>query len=332
MKILYIPHCYSQQRQRQKRRKIYPVLLAMQAQYYRERGHEVYWNPDNTSGHYDKVITEPEDIPFRQLPPPDRIFTKWWEYQNNGNFKYLPGTYIMSASGCLWGRCLFCVESLKNSVFVRPSDSILEEIIQCHEMGFREIFDDSATFPDGEWLDAFCDDIIALKLPIRLGCNLRLDAKADYRKMREAGFRMVLFGLESINQDTLDRIHKGNIDVNRVESTLKKASEAGLEPHISYMVGYPWETPKDTMNTVRFVRKMLIKGYAKTAQSSYYNPLLKGNPEGEHLKKYLDRHYSAALNPIFWYNKFRDIKTREDIEYIWRGIKEGVKWMFRLES
>jgi hypothetical protein len=33
------------------------------------------------------------------------------KYQTNGNFKYNPGTYIQSASGCWWGKCTFCVEN-----------------------------------------------------------------------------------------------------------------------------------------------------------------------------------------------------------------------------
>ena len=47
MRILYLPNAYSQQRQREKKRKIYPVLMAMEAEWYRRQGHEVVWNkPD----------------------------------------------------------------------------------------------------------------------------------------------------------------------------------------------------------------------------------------------------------------------------------------------
>ena len=61
---------------------------------------------------YDRVISEPDGIPFRKLPPPDRELTdaKNPKYQNNGNFKYLPGTYMLSAGGCWHGKCTFCVE------------------------------------------------------------------------------------------------------------------------------------------------------------------------------------------------------------------------------
>jgi len=43
MRILYQPNCYSQQRQREKKANIYPVLMAMEAEKYRQEGHEVIW-------------------------------------------------------------------------------------------------------------------------------------------------------------------------------------------------------------------------------------------------------------------------------------------------
>ena len=112
MRILYIPNEYSQQRQREKKRKIYPVLMAMEAEWYRKQGHEVFWDEDLVYiGAVDRIITEPEGLPFLSLPHPDRVFTRWWEYQDNGNFKYRPGTYIQAANGCWWGKCIFCVEN-----------------------------------------------------------------------------------------------------------------------------------------------------------------------------------------------------------------------------
>jgi radical SAM superfamily enzyme YgiQ (UPF0313 family) len=107
MRILYLPNAYSQQRQHEKRANIYPVLLAMQAKWYRKQGHEVHWNWGQ--GRYDKIISEPENLPFLTLPAPDRVFTRAKDY-DSGNYKFRPGTHIMSASGCWWGKCSFCVE------------------------------------------------------------------------------------------------------------------------------------------------------------------------------------------------------------------------------
>ena len=74
MRILYLPNAYSQQRQREKKANIYPVRMAMESEFYRNQGHEVHW--EYAIGRYDKIISEPENLPFLTLPRPDRVFTR----------------------------------------------------------------------------------------------------------------------------------------------------------------------------------------------------------------------------------------------------------------
>lgn len=324
MKIVYQPNCYSQQRQHEKRANIYPVLLAMEAEYYRQQGHTVIW--DRVAEYDDRFITEPEGLPFLDLPAPDRVFTRAKEY-TSGNYKYMPGTHIMAASGCWWGKCTFCVEKDK-PYEVRPVDDVIAEIKECQRLGFREIFDDSDTFPDGSWREEFCRKLKPLNIPF--SCNMRFGTLqgTDYIYLKKAGFRMLLYGLESANQETLDRINKGIVERGAAYE-LMLASRYGLEPHVAYMVSYPWETLEEEMNTIKLVQWLLKKGYAKTAQCSVYCP-----PDGkawrerEYLTKKL---YNVAFMPEFWYNKFKDLKSFDDWRYLLRGIKEGVsaKWASR---
>ena len=50
-----------------------------------------------------------------------------------------------------------------------------------------------------------------LNKKVRINCNMRFYKlkKEDYILMRKAGFRFLLFGLESANQRTLNRLNKG---------------------------------------------------------------------------------------------------------------------------
>ena len=317
MKILYQPDCYSQQRQFQKKRKIYPVLMAMEAEYYRQKGHKVDWDVEYHK--HDKVIHKPEGLPFLELPPPDREFTRWWEYQDNGNFKHLPATYILSANGCWHGKCSFCVEKHKKYQ-VRPVDDVIAELYGIKSMGFREVFDDSATFPTGEWLWEFCDKFRMIDL--KLSCNMRFGylCSSDYIRLKKAGFRMLLYGLESASQKTLNMINKG-IDIKGVVEELKMASRYGLEPHIAVMFGYPFEADEDSKNTLKLVHYLLRKGYAKTAQASFYDTKDRSN---ENHRKYVKKIYDVVYYPEFWFNKLRELRSVDDIKYLWKSIKEGV--------
>jgi len=320
MRILYLTNCYSQQRQREKKANIYPVLMAMEAQKYRNEGHEVCWG--SGEGYFDKVILQPEGLPFLSLPPPDRVFTRAKDY-TSGNYKYLPGTHIQVANGCWHGKCSFCVEKGK-SYEVRDIDDVIRELYDCRKLGFKEVFDDSGTFPiEDKWLRS-----LAMKVPryeaeevLTLGCNMRL-VDADYNLMKHANFRMLLFGLESANQHTLDRINKG-VKVEDYKYIIK-AAKAGLEPHIAVMFGYPWETDKEALNTLKLVHFLLRKGYAKTAQSSFYTPN-EGECGNGRQKVFLNKIYDVAYSPEFWLNKLKDIRDVNDLKYLWRQIKVGLE-------
>lgn len=317
MKILYRPTQYTQQRQHEKKRWIWPVHLAMEATYRRNEGHTILW--DGSYEDYDKVIYEPEGIPFLDLPAADRKLTKARDakYQSNGNYKHHPGTYIQSAAGCWWGRCSFCKE--KDQIYqVRPVDDVIAEIITCKAEGYREIFDDAATLATGDWLEEFCAKLRPLKMTF--SCNMRFGNMygTDYLHLKNSGFRMLLYGLESANQITLNTIHKGT-NVKAAVAELMLASRYGLDPHVAVMFGYPWEDDHDAIRTLKLVHYLLRKGYAKTAQASLYK-YKDHEPKVQH-HRYVQQIYDAAYYPDFWLTRLKEIRNVDDIKYIWRGIK-----------
>jgi radical SAM superfamily enzyme YgiQ (UPF0313 family) len=294
-------------------------------------GHDVFWL-DRLPKYafinkelYDAIIEKPRYPDFLSLPIPDRKFTMAFDkrYQMYGNYKYNPATHMQVADGCWHGKCTFCVER-NNKYQVRPMKSVIDELWQCHDLGFKEIFDDSGTFPDGEWLRDFCilkaSDMRTKN--IVMGCNMRIGADVDWDLMKFANFRMVLFGVESANQSTLNRIGKG-INADDIVRTIKRAADAGLEPHIAGMVGYPWESDEDCIRTIDLFKYLLIRGYAKTAQLSFYKPQGDENISMIKQHRYINSIYHVALNPLFWYNKIKDLKSIDDFRYLIKSIGEG---------
>jgi radical SAM superfamily enzyme YgiQ (UPF0313 family) len=215
------------------------------------------------------------------LPFVDRGLTKWWLYsENNGNFKETPGTYTMVGRDCWWrknGGCTFCSwPTLYPTYRVRKPELLVEEIgLLIEKYRFREVFDDTGTFPVGNWLKKFACLMIARRYneKVWFSCNMRFGAltREDYRLMKKAGFRMLLFGIESANQETLDKLNKG-ITVKGIVKECKTAMEEGLEPHITVMVGYPWETRDHALATLRLAKMLLTKGWAVTLQSTVVMP------------------------------------------------------------
>ena len=219
----------------------------------------------------------------------DRDLVHWELYaEKNGNFRRKPGTYIMSGRDCWHGKCTFCSwTTLYPRYRVRKVKDVVDEIeMLVSKYGVKEIMDDSGSFPVGQWLTDFCNEMIVrgLNKKVRIDCNMRFGRLTldDYRLMRKAGFQFVLFGVESANQETLDRFCKA-LKVEDVEKGAKWATEAGLDVHVTFMFGHAWEGPKEIEKSVALARKLLAKGWAKTLQCTLTIPY-PGTPLFKELK------------------------------------------------
>ena len=217
------------------------------------------------------------EVDLAALPQIDRTLTRWRDYAYcNGNFLATPGAYMMAGRDCWHGKCTFCSwAALYPTYRVRPVEAVLDEVGALIGLGVREIMDDTGSFPAGAWLEAFCAGMIArgYHRKVRLNCNMRFGALSgeQYRLMRRAGFRMVLFGVESANQATLDRLKKG-VRLEAIEQGAREASAAGLDVHLTLMFGYPWETREEAERTAAFGRRMLRIGAARSLQATWLVP------------------------------------------------------------
>ena len=317
----------------------------MYATYLRNQGHEVVWDypkwvkrdqPEQRIIQFESTFSPSNiikddfqiDVPFDQLPYPDRIFTdaKNPRWQSYGNYKFHPATHMMASNLCWWGRCTFCIDTEKLKTEkrgIRSVDHVMEEIDDLIAQGYREVFDDSGTFPIGAWLNEFCEKMIksGRNKKIVVGCNMKPIAEkvVPFKLMKEAGFRFILVGVESANQKTIDRIKKGQ-ESNKVIENMKAMNDAGLEVHLTSMFGYEWETHEDAMRTVSEIHYLLKKGYVKTAQASVYMPPRTAPDANSPAQKYIQMVYDAYKKPWYWWRKITDVRRLEDLTYLLRRI------------
>jgi anaerobic magnesium-protoporphyrin IX monomethyl ester cyclase len=290
------------------------------------------------------------------IPFIDRNLTRWKLYsEKNGNFLKTPGTYIMSGRDCWHKSCTFCSWTTLYPKFrVRHYENVLDEIGQLIEyFNIKEIMDDTGTFPVGSWLENFCRGMIkrGYNKKVTLNCNMRFDGCdfKDYKLMKEAGFRFILFGLESASNYTLERINK-KMKVETIIESCKQARKAGLSPHITIMFGYPWEKKEDIEKTLELGSYLLRKDYAKTMQATIVipypgtplfdecfdkkylktldwnrfdmkEPIMKTDIDEDLIKKAAQNMYKTALNPEFIYRRIINIRSKEDIIFLFRAVK-----------
>jgi radical SAM superfamily enzyme YgiQ (UPF0313 family) len=326
-----------------------------------------FWSKDSNGK---KIITNTGKFALKHhnldtLPPINRELTNWKLYGNdNTNFKYHPGAYLMTGRDCWWGKCTFC-----SWISIFPGNNFrnfsvkhtVDEIEYMASLGIREIFDDAGTLPIGPWLRDFCNEMIkrGLHKKVVMGCNMRFGAlnQEQYDLMGKAGFRFILYGLESSNQKTLDMIVK-NTKVEDSRKTLIMAKKAGLEPHLTIMIGYPWETRQDALNTLEEARSLFRDGLADSMQATIVvpypgTPLFKQCQDNNWLKtedwnEYDMRHpimksplsdneqlelvqslFHGILTPRFLIRKVLSIRSIDDIKHL---FTYAIKYLKKLRD
>jgi radical SAM superfamily enzyme YgiQ (UPF0313 family) len=264
----------------------------------------------------------------------------------------------MAGRDCQWGKCAFCSwTTIYPKFHARSPENLLDEIgmlIERH--GAQEIFDDTGTFPTGNWLRKFCKGMIerGYNRKILFSCNMRYALlQPDHIKlMKQAGFRKVKMGLESANQKTLDMIDKG-IKVQDIIDGSKMLSEGGIDIQLTVMVGYPWESREDAQRTVDLAKELMSRGHAEMLQSTVVVPY-PGTPlhrmavengwfridpneyerydMAEPTLKTPDMTpadilqmcrgvYQSFLTPRYILRHVSNIRSIQDLDYVWRGSK-----------
>ncbi len=288
----------------------------------------------------------------------DRELTKWRLYQKEYNISRNPYFYIMSGRDCWWGKCKFCSwPRLYPKFRVRSVKNVLDEIgMLIKNYNAKEIFDDSGTLATGKWLKDLCNELIerGYNKKIKYSCNMRFGAlkQEDYTLMKKAGFRLLKFGLESANQETLDKLNKG-IKVENILEGCRMAKKAGLTVHLTMIVGYPWETKEDALRTFKLAKMLMQTGKADLLQATVLipypgtplwkeavendwllfnkdeyerydmrEPVLKTkDSEAKDIAQICEKIYTIFLTPNYIFQRFIGMRTVEDLKLNLRGIK-----------
>lgn len=294
-----------------------------------------------------------------EFPIPSRKFFDLKKYIPTPNqYKRMPATNMITGRGCTYSLCTFCFEStsyVREKGYRRISvKRAIEEINYLQkEYGVREIiFWDDEFLMGADWVEEFCDALIAQKIDIVWSCYGKVNFVKPERmeKMRKAGCWNIFFGLESGNQELLNFMKKGQT-IDMIRNAVKWAHDAGLEVRGSFILGLPLETPEMGQKTVDFALSLdldygqfnLTTPFTGTEMYEACKSGKYGTFNGEDdFEKYttasvvfLPKDYESEkqlldlrdqaykrfyVRPKYWWLKIRSINSSEDLLRYWRGL------------
>jgi len=170
---------------------------------------------------------------------------------------------MITSRGCPFN-CCFCAVHLHMGKNFRANSAqyVLNHIKYVVEKyKVKNIFfeDDNLTLDTGRF-EAICDGIIDNN--IKIGWETPNGVRADCLnrellvKMKESGCQSVFFGVESGDQQVLDKVICKSLDLNRVVEIAKICKDIGLKTGGFYIIGFPGETKQNMQKTVDFAFRL----------------------------------------------------------------------------
>jgi len=213
---------------------------------------EVIHNSDST------LIPCIDTIPF---PSWDRIDLRDYGLSNKvPDHPNLICANVISARGCP-GKCSFCSNPLLwgKSVRVRSASNFVDELQLLYDkfgVRYLRISDDTFNVNHGRVIE-ICEQIIERRLNLYWDCAFRVDkASLDMIKlMKRAGCVQLVYGVESVNDKTLDGLIGKKISIEQVEQVTAWCREAGLPFTGGYIISFPDEKIEDMHRTLDFMKK-----------------------------------------------------------------------------
>tara|TARA_Y100000310_G_C20634614_1_gene790508 strand:- start:64 stop:1506 length:1443 start_codon:yes stop_codon:yes gene_type:complete len=293
-----------------------------------------------------------------KFPIPSRKFFDLKKYIPTPNqYKRLPATNMITGRGCSYSLCNFCFESteyVREKGYRRMSVSrAIEEMKYLQkEYGIREIvFWDDEFLMGGNWVDEFCDAMIAEKLDLKWSCYGKVNfVRPDkMKKMAAAGCWNIFFGLESGNDELLKIIRKAQT-VEMMKKAVSCAHDAGIEVRGSFILGLPGETPAMGQKTIDLALSMDLDygqfNLATPFKGTEMYDMCKSGEYGEYIAKdesenttatvvFLPKDYESPeqllalrnkayrqfyFRPKYWWLKLKSINSTEDFLRYWRGL------------
>jgi radical SAM superfamily enzyme YgiQ (UPF0313 family) len=164
---------------------------------------------------------------------------------------------VETSRGCPY-TCDFCVAPIHqgHKFRERSAKTLVDEIERTHrELGvdFFYLWGDTVTL-NVKSFSAFCDELIARKLPIQWFGNARADNLTDpafVHRLKQSGCWMLALGIESesdeVRKDMVKRLER-----QKIQTAFKNMREAGIRSFAFFIFGYPGETPATMDHTIDY--------------------------------------------------------------------------------
>jgi radical SAM superfamily enzyme YgiQ (UPF0313 family) len=158
---------------------------------------------------------------------------------------------------------MFCAAGIWGGNVARSAENVVDEMeFLIDKYGFRGLYfvDNTFTAKRDRTMRIFS---LMKERDIRI--NFTLEARAPtvdeelLKTMAEMGCIGIQFGVESGNQEILNKIRKG-IMLQQVDKAVDLCIKYRIKPMCSFVIGHPFDTKETVHDTINYAKKLKRKG------------------------------------------------------------------------
>lgn len=167
-------------------------------------------------------------------------------------------TSMISSRGCPF-TCDFCSRPVFGDTFrSRSPENVVNEMEAVSNLGYKTIWfaDDCFTISKDRVMK-ICDEIERRNLNIDWQCLSRVDTLDSElaSRMKKAGCERIYFGIEAGDERML-KIMEKDIDLQTARRAVSNANSANIETGAFFIIGYPGDSDKTILNTLKFATSL----------------------------------------------------------------------------
>ncbi len=209
---------------------------------------------------YEDVVTPPRPLieDLDELPFPARHLLPMDHYKILN--QKLPTATMISSRGCPM-QCSFCASAALhgNHLRMRSAKNVVDEmehLINDHDAGIIAFMDDTFTMKTSR-VTEICDEIKKREIDVYWGCTARADNLSEelLQKLHDSGCITIFLGVESADQQQLDRINK-QLTIEKIRKAFRLAKKNDIRTIASVVLGMPGDTKESIKRTVKFAREL----------------------------------------------------------------------------
>jgi anaerobic magnesium-protoporphyrin IX monomethyl ester cyclase len=180
-------------------------------------------------------------------------------------FRNYPIAPIIMSRGCPY-QCTYCASKVVTGMKFRKRsvESIMKEVeLLYRKYGVKEIhiIDDTFTL-DRQRVEDFCKELRLrhIKITFTFPNGVRLNTLDEplLRLLKKSGCYAMSVGVESGSQKILDDMKKG-LTLELIKEKIDLIDKVGMDVNGFFIVGYPTESRKTILQTIKFAKTLKIK-------------------------------------------------------------------------